>query len=108
MLQVVIRKVALCMLGTGTLLLAVGTHSAQAQHLVTDYEAGRLTLDALTAAPPPPVRHVVYRRSVHAMPALVHRASATSTVRSRGLVHNIVYHPRATAHHATRKGHHRT
>lgn len=107
MFQVEIRKIALCVVGTATLLMTVGTHSAQAQHLVTDYEAGRLTLDALTAAPPP-VRHVVYRRSGHAMPALVHRASATSTVHSRGLVHNIVFHPHAAAHHAARKGHHRT
>ncbi|MBB2201658.1 hypothetical protein HLH28_08740 [Gluconacetobacter tumulisoli] len=98
----------MCVVGTGSLLMAVGTHSARAQHLVTDYEAGRLTLDALTAAPPP-VRHVVYSRPVHALPTLAHHASAMATVRSRGLVHNIVYHPHAAVHHAAaRKARHRT
>ncbi len=43
--------------------LALGATPAMAQHVVTDYEAGKLTLDALTATPIPVVHHVVYRTS---------------------------------------------
>ena len=38
--------------------------AAMAQHVVTDNEAGKLTLDALTATPVPVVRHVIAYRSV--------------------------------------------
>ncbi len=41
----------------------IGATPALAQHVVTDYEAGKLTLDALTATPVPVVHHVVYRTS---------------------------------------------
>ena len=41
--------------------LTLGATPALAQHVVTDYEAGKLTLDALTATPIPVVHHVVYR-----------------------------------------------
>ena len=43
--------------------LALGATPALAQHVVTDYEAGKLTLDALTATPIPVVHHIVYRPS---------------------------------------------
>ena len=43
--------------------LALGATPALAQHVVTDYEAGKLTLDALTATPIPVVHHVIYRTS---------------------------------------------
>ena len=39
------------------------TAPALAQHVVTDYEAGKLTLDALTATPRPMVHRVMYRPS---------------------------------------------
>ena len=35
--------------------------AAFAQHVVTENEAGKLTLDALTATPRPVIRHVSYR-----------------------------------------------
>ena len=37
--------------------------AAMAQHVVTDNEAGKLTLDALTATPMPVVRHVIAYRT---------------------------------------------
>ncbi len=43
--------------------LGAGATPALAQHVVTDYEAGKLTLDALTATPIPVVHHIVYRTS---------------------------------------------
>ncbi|WP_157864086.1 hypothetical protein [Gluconacetobacter diazotrophicus] len=113
MFRVAIRKAALSLLGTGMALLAVGTTSAHAQHMVTDIEAGRLTLDALTA-PPPPVRHIVYRRAVRTAPVHAYRtalASGTHGLGTHGLVRNVVYHPAHAAssgRHVAHKGRHRT
>lgn len=68
------------------------TSSAFAQHVVTDDEAGKLTLDALTATPRAFVHRVVYRpsrggwaqatgyRSVHAVRDVSYRRF-TSSVR---------------------------
>ncbi|MFW7266733.1 hypothetical protein ACMAUO_02050 [Gluconacetobacter sp. Hr-1-5] len=91
-------------------LLVAPPHAAQA-HVVTNDEAGRLTLDALTAIPAP-VRHVAYRhdaRAVH-LASISDRHSAHATVHSRGLVHNAVYHPHAAApaRHTAHKGRQRT
>ena len=47
-------------LGCG-LIVPAATAPAHAQHVVTDYEAGKLTLDALTAAPRPVYRPVYQR-----------------------------------------------
>jgi hypothetical protein len=51
-------------LGLG-LLSSVGTTSALAQHVVTDQEAGKLTLDSLTATPRPIYRPILAVRRVH-------------------------------------------
>ncbi len=55
--------------------LALAATPALAQHVVTDYEAGKLTLDALTATPIPVVHHIVYRASRY-------QASRYQTVRA--------------------------
>lgn len=97
MFQALFRKTAFGAFGAGMFLLVAPPHAAQA-HVVTNDEAGRLTLDALTAIPAP-VRHVAYRhdaRVVH-VASISDRHSAHATVRSRGLVHNVVYHPHAAA-----------
>lgn len=88
------------------------TPQAQARsHAMTEMEADRLTLSALTA-PPPPVRHVVYRHAISSG----HRATVTrvhhvtsSPVR-HSLVHEVAYRPHAagTSHHARASIHHRT
>ena len=72
--------------------LALGATPALAQHVVTDYEAGKLTLDALTATPIPVVHHVYYRtqrygtmRAVQA--ASFHRGIRVSTMRHLGTSH---------------------
>ena len=39
--------------------------AAFAQHVVTDFEAGKLTLDALTATPRPIYRPIVAFRRIH-------------------------------------------
>lgn len=62
-----IRTIVARSLFTCFLTLAIGSIAAphaMAQHVVTDSEAGRLTLDSLTATPAPVYRHVVaYRMS---------------------------------------------
>ncbi len=58
-----------------------------AQHVVTDNEAGKLTLDALTATPAPVYRRVVAYRSVRnawAHPAWT-RAAWAEPVRGRSV-----------------------
>ena len=69
----------------GTLLGSV--QAANAQHVVTEAEAGKLTLEALTAAPPPP--RPIYR-------SYVHQAMITHRVHER-LVRRAAWHP-APAH----------
>ncbi len=60
---------------------------AHAQHVVTDAEAAKLTLDSLTATPRPIYRPVVAFRRVH-RPGYVSRAShAGSASRRRIGVH---------------------
>lgn len=51
-------------LGCG-IFCALGTSPARAQHIVTDMEAGKLTLDALTATPRPIYRQIMDYRRVH-------------------------------------------
>ncbi len=94
-----IRSVVAKSLFSCFLVAAIGSAApAFAQHVVTDYEAGKLTLDALTAAPRVIVHRAAYRplrmsrsdgwsrhgrsRSV----AAVHEASF-----HRGLVHEASY-----------------
>ncbi|MCW4590098.1 hypothetical protein NO263_05820 [Gluconacetobacter entanii] len=88
------------------------TPQAQARsHAMTEMEADRLTLSALTA-PPPPVRHVVYRRAVaghHVVVASAHHTTSSHVRHS--LVHEVSYRPHGTTaiHHVTRTSlHHRT
>lgn len=88
------------------------TPQAQARsHAMTNMEADRLTLSALTA-PPPPVRHVTYRHAVGTHHALVTSAHhVTSSHVRHSLVHEVSYHPHGTAavRHATHANiHHRT
>ncbi|MCQ8276888.1 hypothetical protein NFI95_00290 [Acetobacteraceae bacterium KSS8] len=62
---------------------------ALAQHVVTDDEASKLTLDALTATPAPVVRHVVYhapsRHSAH------YSRTAQAHASSHAVVRNVAY-----------------
>ena len=89
------------------------TPQAQARsHAMTDMEADRLTLSALTAPPPPPVRHVAYRHAVggHRVIATPAHHVTSSHVR-HSLVHEVSYHPHGAAavrHAAHANIHHRT
>ena len=72
--------------------LALGATPALAQHVVTDYEAGKLTLDALTATPIPVVHHIVYRapryQTMRAVEAASYRRGIhASTMRHLGGSH---------------------
>lgn len=79
---------------------------AHAEHVVTEYEAGKLTLAALTAAPPARiVHHVSHRRSIrghgaHVVLAAHHGRSA------RSMVHTVAYHSHATSHKTGKRRHH--
>ncbi|WP_162993469.1 hypothetical protein [Asaia bogorensis] len=84
---------------------AFASHGASARE-ITDWEASKLTLDALTATP-------VYHRPVttytHHHSAAVHQVAArhVSAPSRRALVHTVVYHAKAPAsskHHARRHG----
>ncbi|PYD61610.1 hypothetical protein CFR73_03150 [Novacetimonas maltaceti] len=88
------------------------TPQAQARsHAMTEMEADRLTLSALTA-PPPPVRHVVYRRPVAGHHVIATPARhVTSTHVRRSLVHEVSYRPHGMTsirHVAHGNVHHRT
>lgn len=87
------------------LTLAVGSVAAPqalAQHVVTDGEAGKLTLDSLTATPAPVYRRVAYHvpRASHSSWSFAARGRTTHAVRS------VVYHRAyrqpvmATSHHS--------
>ena len=72
-----------------------GAPGARAQHVVTEAESGKLTLEALTAVPPPPrpVYHAYYR------PAWSARTGHARVREARYV---------AAAWHAKLKRHHRT
>lgn len=84
-----------------SLLVAAGPMTqAFAQHVVTDEEAGKLTLEALTAAP-------VYHPAVHPLYRTYYRpAMATRTLHRRGeaRVRTVAY--RTRSHAAPRSRHH--
>ncbi|MCE2564021.1 hypothetical protein [Komagataeibacter sp. FNDCF1] len=95
-----LRFATIMLLGAGL----AGSMAAPAHartHAVTDMEADRLTLGALTA-PPPPVRHVAYHHRAggsHGAPVVLASSHATAHTRHT-MVHTIVYHPHGTvAHH---------
>ena len=64
-------------LGVGVV-FAADAPQAFAQHVVTDNEAGKLTLDALTAAPRPVYRTVMATRRAH-RPGYVSRSMHASS-----------------------------
>ena len=60
-----VRNVFAAMAVAGVVFWAAGSPPARAQHVVTDIEAGKLTLDALTATPRPIYRPIVAFRRMH-------------------------------------------
>lgn len=86
---------------TTVLTMLLGAPVAQAQHVVTEGEAGKLTLEALTATPPPPrpVYRAYYRpamsvRYVHGRAVHARYAEAVSYRPARHVAH--------AAHHRRR------
>jgi len=67
------------------------THPVQARE-ISDYEAGKLTFDALTSVPAPVVHHVSYRHSIGRNERVHHAFSR------RAMVRDVVYHPKQGAH----------
>ena len=96
-----LRFATIMLLGAGL----AGSMAAPAHartHPVTDMEADRLTLGALTAAPPPPVvRHASYQRRTvgHAAPVVLASSHGSAAHTRHTMVHTIVYHPRGTTVH---------
>ncbi|RUT26171.1 hypothetical protein C0V97_07255 [Asaia sp. W19] len=97
-----VLKLATSVIAAGA---AFASHGASARE-ITDWEASKLTLDALTATPVyhrPAVSHSHHGATVHQV------ASHRSVGQSRSaLVHTVVYHAKAPAsakgHHARRHG----
>ncbi|MQR98823.1 hypothetical protein [Gluconobacter aidae] len=95
-----VGRIALGIMGVG---ICMGAGKAHARPAITDYEASKLTFDALTAAPV--YHHVVFHH------ALAHRSSRTAVAwtRSHAVVRNVAYRPHAahsrvavaSAHHHT-------
>lgn len=81
-------------LGCG-LSCTLGLAVARAQHVVTDMEAGKLTLDALTATP-----RVIYRPILAVR--RVHRVSYVS--RTTHLSRSVAFHRHAWSRSTRRKG----
>ena len=50
---------------TAALAIGLAPVAARAQHVVTEAEASKLTLEALTAAPPRPVYRPIYRAAYY-------------------------------------------
>lgn len=98
-----LRFATMLLLGAG-LVGSIITPADARTHAVTDMEADRLTLGALTAAPPP-VRHVAYARRAgghggHGAPVVMAANHSSAAHTRRTMVHAIVYHPHGTvAHH---------
>ncbi|GAN53372.1 hypothetical protein [Tanticharoenia sakaeratensis] len=71
---------------------ALTAPAAHAQRVISDYEASKLTLDALTSVPV--VHHVTYHRVTRV--ASRHGVSSHEAVISRhALIHQVAYHPHA-------------
>ena len=66
--------------------VGLGVTPALAQHVVTDYEAGKLTLDALTATPVA-VHHVIYHMPRYETVRVVHAASFRHGIRASTMRH---------------------
>ncbi|GCE82921.1 hypothetical protein [Komagataeibacter diospyri] len=95
-----LRFATMLLLGAG-LVGSIVTPAHARTHAVTDMEADRLTLGALTA-PPPPVRHVTYVRRAggHRVPVVMAANHSTAAHTRRTMVHTIAYHPHgAVVHH---------
>jgi hypothetical protein len=83
---------------------------ALAQHVVTDNEAGKLTLDALTATPAPVFHRAVYRPTHYAYARVAYGRHAMVGYR-QAAVRTVAWHPTAhaaavrfAAHRKTRRG----
>ncbi|MDG6094464.1 hypothetical protein LOC54_04940 [Acetobacter sp. AN02] len=100
MIATLARRISFAFM-TGGLFGAVAA-PAHAERVISDYEAGKLTLESLTAAP---AVHYVHRVSAH---RAVSHAARGSRSQQRSLVHLASYHPKATVHAAaaTRRRHH--
>lgn len=95
-------KLAASVIGAG---FAFASHGASARE-ITDWEASKLTLDALTATP---VYHRPATSYTHHHGVSVHQVAAhhSATPSRRALVHTVVYHAKAPVsgkHHARRHG----
>lgn len=85
------------------ILSAPGARPAAAQHIVTDREAGKLTLDALTAAPRP-VYRPIYRPIYRQVMAMRRIRSAGGVARS---MHAAAYRHQSVIHTGFRRHRHR-
>lgn len=95
-----LRFATMLLLGAG-IAGSIVTPAHARTHAVTDMEADRLTLDALTAAPPP-VRRVAYahRAGGHHAPVMMAANHVSVAHARRTMVHTVAYHPHgAVVHH---------
>ncbi|MFT8718082.1 hypothetical protein [Acetobacter sp.] len=99
-----VRKLTFITAGLSAIVVA-SSHSAHAERVLSDFEASKLTLESLTAAPVyhAPVHH--YRVATAASSSRHHVAVASRS--SRPMVHLVSFHvvkpsvSKAHAHHRT-------
>lgn len=85
-----VGRIALGIMGVG---ICMGAGKAYARPAITDYEASKLTFDALTATP-------VYHRAVfhHALARRSTSHTAVAWASSHAMVRNVAYRPHAVSH----------
>lgn len=95
------------LLGIGAAVLLFRSPSAHAQHVVTDYEASKLTFAALTASPPPVHhRHMVKNKSGKSLYRQVsyNTTSHSSGVKGNRLVRRVSYKHKPSSQLMVRSG----
>ena len=92
-----LRKIAVCAVLAMAILSIPGVRQAAAQHVVTNSEASKLTLDSLTAAPRP-VYRPIYRQAM-AMRRIRYAGGVERAVRATTYRHHSGIHTGFRRHH---------
>ena len=87
---------------TAALAVGIAPVAAHAQHVVTEAEASKLTLEALTAAPPRPVYRPVYRVAYY-RPLYGNRFEHGRSHGWQRLVSRVSYRTAESGHHRHRR-----
>lgn len=96
-----VGRLALGIMGVG---ICLGASKAHARPAITDYEASKLTFDALTATP---VYHHVASHHALSRHSTTHHTTLAWGRHTHAVVRNVAYRPHAHAKAASAHHHHR-